>query len=141
MIGRFLLYRPRFCVSTKPKLDFFLLHADGFRFAPADVEFVDEVGGTGVLVDDEQHVADVNVDGALQFGFEVDVAAHGFPVAVKGQTDEFALTIHDGAAGVTTGDIVSRQEAHDEFAVVVGVGIPETAVKCGFPASLKSETR
>ena len=73
-------------------LDFlFLFHAQRLGFALADVELVDEVGGTSVLVDDEQHVTDVHVDGALQLGLEVDVAAHGFPVAVEGEMEENLL--------------------------------------------------
>ena len=63
-----------------------------------DVEFVNQVGGACVLVDDEEHVADVDVDGALEFWLEVHVAAHGFPVAVEGKAEEFALGVHDRAA-------------------------------------------
>ena len=56
--------------------------------------------GTGVLVDGPEHVADVHADGALQIGFVGDVAAHGFPVAVKSCAYQLTFGVHTGAAGV-----------------------------------------
>ncbi len=37
-----------------------------------------------MLIENEQHVADVDNNALLQFRFEGDVAAHSFPVAVDG---------------------------------------------------------
>ena len=78
--------------------ELFFFHANWFWHRFVDVEFVDEVGGSVHLVDDEEHVTDVDVDSALEFRLEVDVAAHGFPVSVESETDEFALAVHDRAA-------------------------------------------
>ncbi len=86
-----------------------------------DGHFVDEVAGAGVLVDDEEYVADVHVDAFLQFGFKGDVAAHGFPVAVEGETDELAFAVDDGTAAVATGDVVVGGEVDPETAVFVAV--------------------
>ena len=43
------------CLSTKnrPMLDCLFFHAQRLGFATANVKFVNEVGGTGILVDDE----------------------------------------------------------------------------------------
>ena len=59
-----------------------------------NVEFVDEVSCSVHLVDDEEHVTDVDVDCALEFWLEVDVAAHSFPVAVESETDDPFLFVY-----------------------------------------------
>ena len=59
-----------------------------------NVEFVNQVGGSCVLVDDKEYVADVNVDGALQFWLEVHVAAHGFPVANGSELPRRDFLVH-----------------------------------------------
>ncbi len=56
------------------------------------------VTGTGELVAGPEHVADVHADGALQFGLEGDVAAHGLPVAVEGDADELSVAVDLGSA-------------------------------------------
>ena len=48
-----------------------------------DAQFVDEVRGTGILLDDEERVADVHAGGALRRGAEGDVARQAFVVAVE----------------------------------------------------------
>lgn len=52
-----------------------------------DGHLINQVSGTGEFVDDEKDVADVYIDALLQLGFKGDVATHGFPVAVEGQTN------------------------------------------------------
>ena len=59
-----------------------------------------QVLGIGHLVDDEQQVAHVHADGALHFVLEGDVAAHGLPVAVEGQTNEVAVGVDHRTAGL-----------------------------------------
>ena len=73
------------------------------------------------LVEDEEHVADVQRDAALQIVIEVDVAAQRFPVAVEGATDEVTFAVNDRAAGVAARDVVGRQEADGHGAVGHGV--------------------
>jgi len=51
------------------------------------------VFGAGIFINDKQHIAGINVDGALQFGFEGDVTTHGLPVAVESDADKFAFSI------------------------------------------------
>ena len=63
-------------------------------------QFIDEVGGACELVDNEKHITDIDVDCALHIGFEHDVAAHGFPVTVKGKADQLAVAVDDRAARV-----------------------------------------
>ena len=87
-----------------------------------DVHFVDEVLGVGVFVDDEEHVTAVETDAALQVFFEVDVATHGFTVAVEGEADEVAIGVEDGGAAVATGDVVIGDEAGGKLSLGVGVG-------------------
>ena len=73
------------------------------------------------LVEDEEHVADVQCNATLQVIVEVDVTAQRFPVAVESSTDELSFAIDDGAAGVTAGDVVRREEANRHGAVCHGV--------------------
>ena len=47
----------------------------GYRLLLYDVHLVDEAFATAELVDDEEYVADVDVDTTLQVVVEVDVAA------------------------------------------------------------------
>ena len=61
--------------------------------ASAQVEFVEHVGAATELVDDEEHVAYVDVDAALELGVVLEVAGERLDVAVEGQTDEFALGV------------------------------------------------
>ena len=74
-----------------------------------DGHLVDEMLAAAQLVEDEEHVADVQRDAALQVVIEVDVAAQRFPVAVEGAADEVAFAVNDRAAGVAARDVVGRQ--------------------------------
>ena len=78
-----------------------------FSFHPAverdgelfdDGHFVNQVLAAAQLVEDEEHVADVQRDAALQVVVEVDVAAQRFPVAVESAADEVAFAVDDGRA-------------------------------------------
>ena len=62
------------------------------------------------FVEDEEHVAYIQCNATLQVIVEVDVTAQRFPVAVESSTDELSFAIDDGAAGVTAGDVVRREE-------------------------------
>ena len=73
------------------------------------------------LVEDEEHVADVQCNATLQVIVEVDVTAQRLPVAVESSTDELSFAIDDGAAGVAAGDVVRREEANRHGAVCHGV--------------------
>ena len=55
-----------------------------------DIHFVDEALAVTKLVDNEKHVADINVDTTLQVVVEVDVAAERLPVTVECKADELA---------------------------------------------------
>ena len=57
----------------------------------------------------------------MQVGLEGDVAAHGLPVAVEGESDDARVTVEDGAAGVAARDVVVREEAELQIALRVGV--------------------
>ena len=59
--------------------------------------FVDKVLGTGIFVDNEEHVAGVETDATLQVLLEVDVARHCLAIAVECKTDKFAITIDNRA--------------------------------------------
>ena len=58
-----------------------------------DRHFIDQLGSTGILINDEEYEADINTDGALQFRFEGNVATHGFPVAIEGKTQQLTVAI------------------------------------------------
>ena len=86
-----------------------------------DGHLVDEVPAAAQLIEDEEHVADVECNTTLQVVVEVDVTAQRFPVAVESTADESSLTVDDGRAGVTASDIVRRQEAYGHGAVGHGI--------------------
>ena len=50
------------------------------------------------LVHEEEHVADIHADAALEVRLEHHVAGHRLPVAVEGETDQAAVSIEDRGA-------------------------------------------
>lgn len=91
------------------------------RFLFDDSHLVNQVLAAAQLVEYKEHVADVESNAALQVIVEVDVAAQRFPVAVESTADEVALTVDDGATGVTACDVVSGQEADGHGTIGHGV--------------------
>ena len=69
------------------------------------------------LVHQEEDVADVNADTPLQVGFEHHVAGHALPVAVEGETYQAAVSIKDGASGITSSDVVVGEEVDRQVAI------------------------
>ena len=61
-----------------------------------EAQLADEAVGLAPAVDEVEHEAYVHADAALQVGVEGDVARHGLPVAVEGQSDELALAVEHG---------------------------------------------
>ena len=59
----------------------------------ADVHFVNGIGATAEGVDDEEDVAHIYVDAALEGRVELEVAGERFDIAIEGQADEFALGV------------------------------------------------
>ena len=57
------------------------------------LEFFDELLRFAPLVDDEEHIADIDTDAALQVAVEGDVARHSIPVAVEGKAEQFSLAV------------------------------------------------
>lgn len=78
-----------------------------------------EVAGTGILVYYEKHIADVHRNGTLYAVLKAYVATHGFPVAIKRTTDQFAFGIHYWAARVTTGYVCAVDETYRQFAIFI----------------------
>ena len=70
------------------------------------------------LVYDEEDIADVYVDAALEIRLEHHVAAHGLPVSVECKADELATCVHDRASGVTSCDVIVAEERHRHLAVL-----------------------
>ena len=58
-------------------------------------EFLDETFCLAVFLNDGEDIADVNADATLKVRVELQVARHGFPVAIESKTDETTfLVIH-----------------------------------------------
>ena len=66
---------------------------------------VDGISGAAIKVADEQDIADVDADAALQGRVETEVARQAFDVAVEGKSHEFSLSIEDGTSGIS-GDLL-----------------------------------
>ena len=87
----------------------------------ADVHFFYGIGAAAEGVDDEEDVAHIYVDAALEGRVELEVAGERFDVAIKGQTDEFALGVEHARAAVAARDVVVGEEAGGQLAVLAGV--------------------
>src|SRR5690606_1850416 len=87
----------------------------------SNCHFVDQVAGIGEFVDNKQYVADIDGDGTLQFVVEDNVAGHGLDVAVEGNSNQFAVTVQHRGTGVTTGDIIIRQEIDGQVTLLIGI--------------------
>ena len=66
---------------------------------------------------DEQDITDIQVDTALQVVVEFNITTQLFPVTVKSTTDQFSVFVQYRAAGVTTGNVVGREEANRHISV------------------------
>ena len=66
----------------------------------ADVHFFYGIGAATEGVDDEEDVAHIYVDAALEGRVELEVAGERFDIAVEGKADELALGVEHGGAGV-----------------------------------------
>ena len=86
-----------------------------------DVQFVDYVAAAGELVDDEEHVAYVYGDAALQLRLEGYVARHRLPVAVEGEAYEAAVAVEHRRARIAARDVEVGEEAGVDAAVGVGI--------------------
>lgn len=74
--------------------------------------------GMTVLLHNEEDVADIHADGALQLRLVEIVAAHGLPVAVESQAHELAVGIEHGAAAVAARDVVVGDEADGHLSLI-----------------------
>ena len=100
-------------------------HCSSLTTHSSKSHFADKVGCVSPFLYEEQNKADIYTDAALKVAVETDVATHGLPVAVEGQSDEFAASVEHGAAGVSAGDIVVADEAELHLAgVLVGISSP-----------------
>lgn len=61
---------------------------------------------TRKAIHNKENITDVHADGPLNFVVEHEITGHGFPVSVKGDTDQFRSGIHDRTAAVTAGNVV-----------------------------------
>ena len=87
----------------------------------ADVHFVNGIGAAAEGVDDEEDVAHIYVDAALEGRVELEVAGERFDIAIEGETDEFALGVEHARAAVAARDVVVGEEAGGQLAVLAGV--------------------
>ena len=76
---------------------------------------------TGKLVDDEEHVADVDADIAADVGVVDEVAHRAFPATVEVEAKELTFGIQYRATRVTTRGVDAGGEGHMHGAVFVGV--------------------
>src|SRR5574344_484029 len=83
--------------------------------------FFNKIMCTGIFIDYPQHVAAVEADATLQVFLKVNVARHGFAVAVESQTDQISFCVNHRASAVTTGDVIIGNEAGGKFAFRIGI--------------------
>ena len=86
-----------------------------------DHQLVEQPSCTRELVDDEQHVADIDRYRTLQIGLESHIARHGFPVAVESQPEQCTPSIHHGRTRIAARNIAVGKERHRKFASGIGI--------------------
>ena len=73
---------------------------------------VDQVLCIRDLVHDEQHVTSIQIDTSLQVFLEINITGHSLGVSVKCGSDQLTVTIDHRRTGVTTCNIIVRDEVH-----------------------------
>ena len=83
--------------------------------------FIYQMPCTCELVDNEEHIADVDADIATDVGVVDEVAHRAFPAAVKVEAEELAFGIQNRAARVAACGVHTGGESHVHGAVLVGI--------------------
>ena len=75
------------------------------------------MAGAAQFLNEEEDVADIDADAALEVRFEHHIGRHGLPVAVKRKADQFALRVQYRRARIAARDVVVRQETGMDLSV------------------------
>ena len=63
------------------------------------------------FIDHEKDIADIYADATLQIRFKSDITTHRLPVTVESKSNQTGVLIEYRATGITTRDIIVREEA------------------------------
>ena len=74
--------------------------------SPLYFQFLYQMACFTKLLDNKEHITHIDPNAALHIGLENNIPAHGFPVSIERQSQQFAFAIEHGAAGVSTCDFV-----------------------------------
>ena len=88
-----------------------ILHA----FSPSIPNYfhlINQMAGTGILIDEKKHKADIETDVAADVGIELQVAHCAFPNAVEIQADKIAVGIESRTARIAAGGVASTKETN-----------------------------
>lgn len=67
------------------------------------------------FIDHEKDIADIYADATLQIRFKSDITTHRLPVTVESKSNQTGVLIEYRATGITTRDIIVREEAQLQF--------------------------
>ena len=105
----------------------------------SNFQFFYQAARLTIFLDDEQHVADIYPDAALQAGLVEIIAAHGLPIAVESQAEELTARVEHGAARVTARDVVIRNEADLHLSAPIGITAVVAALQQAHQLGLQGE--
>ena len=81
-----------------------------FRILFYNCQLINQARAFSPFVHHIQYITDIYADCALQFGFESDIAAHGFPVSVESKTNQTAVFIEYRPSRVSACTVIIRPE-------------------------------
>ena len=79
------------------------------------------------FIDHEKDIADIYADATLQIRFKSDITTHRLPVTVESKSDQTGVFIEYRATGITTSDIIVREEAQLQFPFFIRIRSEITA--------------
>lgn len=79
------------------------------------------------FIDHEKDIADIYADATLQIRFKSDITTHRLPVTVESKSNQTGVLIEYRATGITTRDIIVREEAQLQFPFFICVRSEITA--------------
>ena len=79
------------------------------------------------FIDHEKDIANIYADTTLQIRLKGDIATHRFPVSIESESDQTGVLIEYRAPGITTSDIIVREESQLQFPFFIRVRSEITA--------------
>ena len=91
-------------------------------FLPDQLHFIQQISGSGKLIDHKQGIPDIERDISASIRIEKDVTHGTFPATVEIDADQFSIGIDDRTSWIAPGGVVGGAKGHWHFPCWIGVG-------------------